>query len=197
MNTQIDLIRHAGPADAEPRFVGQHNDKCVSDKRAMMDALAGERYDIVYSSTLQRAASFARSIARQQHISCKLRASFQDYHYGCWQNQLVSAIVDQNPHAFEQFMLDPEHNAPEGAEEYASFQVRLITQWRKVCQESVGKKVLIVTHGAPMRVLLGSALAVESSTHLRFEVPPACVSRVRLIGEGWPPMLVFHNRASA
>ncbi len=197
--TLIDLLRDGEVAAAElaSSFIGSTDVALTKQGRANMLAQAQQgEWDIVLSSPLKRCASVAKAIAKQQKIPCKIRKSLTEYHYGSWENQAVVKIIQASPALFEAFMQDPFDAPPPKAKPYQEFHDVVLKEWERILKENEGKRILVVTHGGPMRVILGEVLAMRKQSNLRLEVPAACLTRLRSLGTDWPTMLVFHNAQS-
>ncbi len=197
--TIIDLLRDGDidEPDSPSVFSGVTDRALTKVGRAKMLAHAANyRWDAVLSSPLKRCAGVARGIAKKQGISCKIRKELSEYNYGTWENKPVAEVIDQSAQLFEAFMQDPLDSPPPGAAPYQLFLDEVLRVWTDILANYQGKRILVVTHGGPMRLILGEVLAMQKQAHLRIEVPSACFTRIRSLGPDWPTMLVFHNAQS-
>ncbi len=200
--TIVDLLRD-GSIDEEGEyslFTGSTDRKLTKAGKKEMQAQTQQPdpgWDAVISSPLKRCASVAKTVAKKHGIPLKMRKELAEYDYGEWENQPVAQIIQQSSHLFEAFMQDPFDAPPPGAQPYQVFHDAVLKQWESLLKTYEGQHILVVTHGGPMRAILGQVLAMRKQSHLRLEVPAACLSRVRSLGADWPTMLVSHNTQSA
>ncbi|MFT5259931.1 MAG: alpha-ribazole phosphatase [Saprospiraceae bacterium] len=197
--TLVDFLRDGDvfEANASSVFLGATDLPLTKAGRAsMLSSVEGGDWDFVLSSPLKRCASVARAIAKRRGIPCKIKKELAEYHYGSWENQLVSSIISESPQLFEAFMQDPFDSPPPKATPYQAFHDNVLVYWQALLKQYAGQKILVVTHGGPMRSILGEVLAMSKQANLRIEVPAACFTRIRSLGKDWPTMLVFHNAQS-
>jgi broad specificity phosphatase PhoE len=70
---------------------------------------------------------------------------------------------------------------------------RVLQAWKALLNEQMGCHLLVVTHGGPIRVILGDVLGMADAALNKIEVPHASLSRIRIPAGGWPPSLLFHR----
>ena len=74
---------------------------------------------------------------------------------------------------------------------FAAFRERVLAGWTSVLGTEA-QRVLTVTHGGVIRVVVGELLGIPAARLLLLEVPPACRTRIRIPGLGMPT-LVSHG----
>jgi broad specificity phosphatase PhoE len=163
--TTVVLVRH-GETDwnRERRFQGHAdvplNDAGVAQAHELAERLDGERFAAVYTSPLVRAAQTAAIVAARQGLAPQEDAALKEVDLGSWTGLTVSEVEARFP---EGFALWAERRATgwEGGETYDELAARVVPGVQVLADRHRGGKVLVVTHGGPMRALLASALSLH------------------------------------
>jgi broad specificity phosphatase PhoE len=149
--TTILLVRH-GETDwnAERRVQG-HTDRPLNDTglaqaRALAEELAEEALDAVYASDLARAYETARVVAERHALRVEALPELRERDFGTWEGLTDDEVFERYPEA---------RNGPWGdAETRAELVVRIVDAMRRIAVEHPGGRVLVVTHGGPLRAML-------------------------------------------
>ena len=152
MTTTIVLVRH-GETDwnAERRVQG-HTDRPLNETgraqaRALADQLAREQFDAVYSSDLLRAYETARIVAERLGLAVATLRELREKDFGSWEGLTDTVILERFPDARSGAWGDGET-----AEELG---MRVLDALRRIAAAHPGRRVLVVTHGGPVRAVLG------------------------------------------
>lgn len=132
------------------------------------------------SSPLCRCAEFARALARDHGIPVKSDDRLQEMHFGAWEGRSAAELMAAEPKALAGFWNDPIAHPPPGAEALTQFQARTLAAWEAVLDRYRNERILLVTHGGIVRVILCHVLERRLSHVLRLEVAHASVHRVRV-----------------
>ena len=188
----IDLLRHGQPAGGD-RFRGVQDDPLSEiGWQQMRDSVQGmSGWDVVVSSPLKRCAEFAAELAEQYGLDLEIKADFAELAFGDWEGRSYEEIKQSAPQAWQAFFEDPINNTPPGGEPMADFCQRIDAAWDELLEQYKGRHVLVVCHGAVMRVIYRRILNTPMSSLFSIEVPYACLSRIRRHPEG--DRLVFHR----
>jgi broad specificity phosphatase PhoE len=177
--TRIDLLRH-GETLAGNVYLGR-SDALLSEHgyRQMAEALRdAPPYDAVLSSPLARCAEFAKDYARQHKLTLHYDDRFREVDFGTWDGRSAAEIAAADPGALENFWRDPVAFTPPEAEPLLSFQARVLAAWRELPARYPGQRLLLVTHGGVMRVILCHMQQRQLSELLSLSVPHATLHRV-------------------
>lgn len=149
--TTILLARH-GETDwnAERRVQGKTdrplNETGLAQARALADQLAGERLDAIYASDLSRAYDTARVVAQKHALPIEAIPDLRERDFGTWEGLTDEAIFERYPEA---------RNGSWGnAETRQELEARIIDVLRRIAQQHPGGRVLVVSHGGPLRTML-------------------------------------------
>jgi len=168
----LDLLRH-GRTVVDGRYCGRSDIALASDGWAQMWQAVGEQcWDRIVSSPLRRCAGFSQNLALHLGVECSLDARWQELDFGAWENRPLAAL---DPSALEAFWRDPYTHAPPGGESLDSLCTRVrAARDALLADATAGERVLVVTHGGPMRVLL-SAPGASGAELLGLDVPHAAL----------------------
>ncbi|MFH1294882.1 MAG: histidine phosphatase family protein [Candidatus Aenigmatarchaeota archaeon] len=118
--------------------------------RALTKLLAGKGIDIIYCSTLQRAKETLEIIEEEIDASVIFEPLIVERDCGIWAGKSVKEFTEyrvareETIHEFK----------PEGGESFVDVRKRAKVFWDKIRDEHADDTVLILTHGAFMRVLI-------------------------------------------
>lgn len=178
-HTRIDLLRH-GETLAGSVYLGRTDAPLTEHgNRQMADALLNApRYHAVLSSPLVRCAVFAQEYAQRHGLPLHCDARFREMDFGAWDGRSAAEIAAADPGALENFWRDPVACTPPQAEPLLSFQARVLAAWRELPARFPGQRVLLVTHGGVMRIILCHVQQRPLSELLNLSVPHAALHPV-------------------
>lgn len=175
MATHVDLLRHG---DTGQRGFRGHRDDPLTPRgwTQLRAAVVDGEWDAVVASPLQRCAAFARELAQARGLPLRLDPRWREYHFGQWQDMPVETLAREHGAALARFWADPAAHPPPGAEAFADFAARV-----RAAVEALGAhggRVLVVTHGGPIRWLRCRAAGSPASCMSAIEVPHASLHRL-------------------
>lgn len=153
---RIDLLRH-GETVGGIRFHGSLDDPLTEEGfRQMERAVAeGGPWDAIVTSPLSRCAVFAQSLARRLDIPLEVDERLREIHFGDWEGRSYAEVMATAPLALSRFMSDPQRHPPPGGESVEAFRARILAAlWERLKPSNLGRRLLFVTHGGVIRVLL-------------------------------------------
>lgn len=194
MTATIDLIRHGEPVGGT-KYRG-HTDDALSEIgfRQMWDAI-GEAYpwQHIVTSPLRRCAQFAAALSARAGIPVSTDARLKEMSFGQWEGQTPEQVRSASPDAVRRFYENPLNFPPPGGEKLKLFAARVMAAWYELIGSRGGSHVLVVAHGAVIRVVLAHVLDMPLNDLFRLEVDYAAVSRIRVPSDGTRVTVAFHN----
>lgn len=187
----ISLLRH-GEVEGGARFRGGQDDALSAVGWAQLRAASVLAPGIaaVVSSPARRCAAFAQALAAELGgLPLDLSAAFAERHFGDWEGRAAHEIPSAD---LARFWDDPVGYTPPGAEPLADFRRRVLDGWRAL-REGCAANTLVLTHGGVVRVILAQVLGMTDWSGLLVEVPPACMTRVRIPASPGRPSLISHS----
>ncbi len=197
-NITIDLLRHGDVANGM-KLLGKTDEPLTELGWQQMRSVSDNKHPSwhkIISSPLQRCYAFSEEKSNQLLQPLVVDERFQEMDFGEWDGRLLSELYNSDEsEKLIQFMQRPSLNTPPQGEYYDDFKDRVLAAWEELLHSLQKEQVehcLLVTHGGVIRVILSYILGLPSTNLFRFEVPYACLSRVKHY-EGHPSILSFHG----
>jgi alpha-ribazole phosphatase len=151
----ITLLRHGiTKENKERKYIGWM-DVCLDEEALKSDCVSklDGSFDVIYTSDLKRCKETAELVTCSQAIIEDRR--LREINFGLWEGKTYQELKDSQH--YQNWINEPYHtDLPEG-EAFLQFKTRVLQSWREIiaqfCQMQ-NRKILIVTHGGTMRLLL-------------------------------------------
>ena len=172
--TRFDLIRH-GETEGGSRYRGSINDALTPLGWAAMRTALGEEsaWDHIVSSPLYRCADFARNLVERHGLPLVLDARLREIYFGAWEGKTATELLALDADAVTRFWNDPVHYPPPGGEDVRDLQARVLRAWEDMLLHYRGARLLVITHGGPLRIILGHVQKLSLLESLQLEVAHA------------------------
>jgi len=119
---------------------------------------------------LQRCARFAEELAGRLGLPLELQADLQELHFGAWEGQSAAALMETDAQSLGLFWADPYAFTPPQGEPVAEFAGRVLAAVARLQASYAGERVLLISHGGVMRLLLAQARGLPRAQLLNVEV---------------------------
>lgn len=180
--TLLDLIRH-GEVTTKNCFCGSSDVSLTPNGRNQMHAALTKNHadwGAIISSPLARCVDVAQTYSSKHDIPLHVDADIKEIDFGKWEGLTSKEVYEQTPKELEQFWQDPmSHSAPQG-EMFSTFQSRVLNAFKHHTRQHAGGRLLFVTHGGVIRLILAHVLNMPMDALLRLEVPYSSFSQVRI-----------------
>lgn len=195
MHTQIDLLRH-GETEGGEIIRGSIEKPLTPRGHSQMQAQVERVRDTacwqrIVSSPQQRCQPFAEALASTLDVPLQLEPRLREISFGDWEGRRIDELLAENPETLHNFWQDPWRHGPPNGEPMDHFQQRVLAAWAHLLESCRGERVLVVTHGAVIRILLVHVLAAPVHSMQRLQVPFGSLSRIQVGRAG--PQLLFHG----
>lgn len=180
------VVRHGATANnAEGRFTGQ-TDMPMSplglrQAEAVADALAGERFDLIVASDLSRAQMTAEAIMRRAESPFLIDPDLREIAMGAWEGHTFGGVMRKFPEAWERWRVTPEQSAPPGGESVAELRDRAVRALARCLVAHSSGRVLWVTHGGLIGVLLCHVLDIDLTHRGQFRRDNCAITELELL----------------
>ncbi|SEP09175.1 MULTISPECIES: alpha-ribazole phosphatase family protein [unclassified Pseudomonas] len=181
MTLHLDLLRH-GETELGGGLRGSLDD-ALTDKgwEQMREAVAaGGPWDRLVSSPLQRCARFTEQLGVRLDLPVHLDKDLQELHFGAWEGCSAAALMDTDAEALGRFWADPYAFTPPGGEPVLEFSKRVLAAVERLTVAYAGERVLLVSHGGVMRLLLAQARGLPREQLLNVEVGHGALFSLRV-----------------
>ncbi|VAX03975.1 Alpha-ribazole-5'-phosphate phosphatase [hydrothermal vent metagenome] len=182
MTASIDLLRHGEPVGG-PRYRGRTDDPLsgrgwLQMHRAVSALGPWQRID---SSPLRRCRDFAERLARHQGLPLQVDTQMTEIDFGRWEGLTAAQLMRHDAEALGNFWRDPVSHTPHGGETLTDFRDRIIDAWQRLLHGlPQDGRLLLVSHGGAIRILLHHILGIPLLKLQQIEVPYGCLSRIHV-----------------
>ncbi|WP_315451711.1 histidine phosphatase family protein [uncultured Selenomonas sp.] len=196
--TEIIIIRHGETEwNQTGRFQG-HSDVPLSETgRAQAEALgrnlALDHVDVIYASDLTRALETATPLAARFGLTVTPDPLLRELNFGAWEGQSFNDVNAENPDAMKQFYNDPERAGIPHSEPFPDFQKRVAGRVREIVAEQRGKRIVIVSHGASIRILFADILAMPIRSIWHISQFNTAVNKIRFEDDGFAVVTLMND----
>jgi broad specificity phosphatase PhoE len=160
-------------------------------------------WDGILTSPLARCADFGRALSRRLGIPLCLDPRLAEMDFGAWEGRTAAELMEQDGNALRRFWSDPMTYSPPGGESLPVFRDRVLSFWRDLIDpvrspsegqpslpgnpigpsgRRLGERVLIISHGGVIRVILCEMLGHPLERLLELEVGHASLLPIRREG---------------
>ncbi len=171
MTLRLDLLRH-GETELGGGLRGSLDDALTEKGWTQMRAavIEGGPWDRLVSSPLQRCARFAAELGDQLNLPVQLDKDLQELHFGAWEGQSAAALMETDADALGLFWADPYSFTPPQGEPVSDFSTRVLAAVARLHSAYAGERILLISHGGVMRLLLAQARGLPREQLLNVEV---------------------------
>lgn len=196
--TEIIIIRHGETEwNQSGRFQG-HSDVPLSEEgRAQAEALGRnlivDQVDVIYASDLIRAMETAAPLAARFGLKVIADPLLRELNFGAWEGRSFTEVNADSPDTMKEFYRDPERAAIPESEPFPDFQKRVAGRVREIAAAECGKRVVIVSHGASIRILLADLLSMPIRSIWHISQLNTAVNRIRFEDDGFAIVTLLND----
>lgn len=185
MTLHLDLLRH-GETELGGGLRGSLDDALTAKGWAQMReaVLARGPRDRLVSSPLQRCARFAEELGARLNLPVSLEQDLQELHFGAWEGQSAVQLMETDAEALGLFWADPYSFTPPDGEPVEAFSQRVRDAVLRLHQLYAGQRVLLISHGGVMRLLLAQARGLPREQLLNVEAGHGGLFSLRVEADG-------------
>ncbi|BFM21109.1 histidine phosphatase family protein [Gilvimarinus japonicus] len=169
---QIDLLRH-GECEGGAIFRGSM-DVALTEKgwQQMQNGLAelNAGWSRIVSSPLIRCARFAEALANNTGLPLERQNDVREICFGEWEGQSVERIWREQSQLCNAWSRDPDTTTPPGGEPFTQFRARVLKALTTLEQHYPQERLLMVTHGGVIKLLLTEALGTGAAGMMQLNV---------------------------
>mgnify|MGYP001008811203 CR=1 FL=1 len=196
--TEIIIIRHGETEwNKTGRFQG-HSDVPLSEEgRAQAEALGKnlvvDHVDAIYASDLTRAMETAAPLAERFGLPVIPDPQLRELNFGAWEGRNFNDVNAENPDAMKNFYNDPEQANIPDSENFTDFQRRVAGRVREIAAQERGKRIVIVSHGASIRILLANLLSMPIRSIWHLSQLNTAVNKIRFEDDGFAIVTLMND----
>lgn len=196
--TEIIIIRHGETEwNKTGRFQG-HSDVPLSAEGRAQAAMLGENLavdhvDMIYASDLTRAMETAAPLAQRFGLEVISDPQLRELNFGAWEGRNFNDVNAENPNAMKNFYTDPEQADIPESEPFPEFQRRIAGRVREIVAQERGKRIVIVSHGASIRILLADLLSMPIRSIWHLSQLNTAVNKIRFEDDGFAVVTLMND----
>ena len=196
--TEIIIIRHGETEwNKTGRFQGHSDVPLSAEGRAQAAALGKnlvvDHVDAIYASDLTRAMETAAPLAQRFGLEVISDPLLRELNFGSWEGRNFNDVNAENPNAMKNFYTDPEQADIPESEPFPEFQRRVAGRVREIVAHERGKRVVIVSHGASIRILLADLLSMPIRSIWHISQLNTAVNKIRFEDDGFAIVTLMND----
>ena len=196
--TEIIIIRHGETEwNKTGRFQGHSDVPLSAEGRAQAEALgrnlAVDHVDAIYASDLTRAMETAAPLAQRFGLEVISDPQLRELNFGAWEGRNFNDVNAENPNAMKNFYTDPEQADIPESEPFPEFQRRIAGRVREIVAQERGKRIVIVSHGASIRILLADLLSMPIRSIWHLSQLNTAVNKIRFEDDGFAVVTLMND----
>lgn len=196
--TEIIIIRHGETEwNKTGRFQGHSDVPLSAEGRAQAAALgrnlALDHVDAIYASDLTRAMETAAPLAKRFGLEVISDPLLRELNFGAWEGRNFNDVNAENPNSMKNFYTDPEQADIPESEPFPEFQRRVAGRVREIVAQERGKRIVIVSHGASIRILLADILAMPIRSIWHISQLNTAVNKIRFEDDGFAIVTLMND----
>ena len=199
MSTRVFLVRHGATVlSAEDRFAGAV-DVLLSDEgrnqaRHLGTRLAHEDLAAVYASPMKRTMETAALASEPHGLTVQPIDAIREIAHGRWEGMNRKDVEREFKTEYERYEEDPFTFAPVGGESGLQVTARALPALLDLVLKNDGKKFLVVSHKATIRLLLSSLLGFDPRKYRdRLDQAPAALNILDFKDVGQARLTLFND----
>jgi broad specificity phosphatase PhoE len=166
---------------AEDRFAGSTDVELSDEGRAqaarLAERLATEDLAAVYASPMGRTRETAAILAASHGLEVQTRDGLREIDHGRWEQMTRSEVESRYAEEYAAWEADPFTFAPQGGEAGITVMARALPVLRDIVVRHQGRKVVVVSHKATIRLVISSFLGIDERGYRdRLDQSPASLN---------------------
>lgn len=185
----LGFLRHGEVAGAAHVYRGRSDAPLTPRGREQMHAAlaAMPAWGSIVSSPARRCLDFAREIAAERGMACRVDPDWQELDFGAWEDLRPDEAAARDAAAHAAFVRDPRRCAPPAGETLDALDARVAAALDRL-GERARAPTLVVTHAGAMRAVLAQVLGLTDAHRARVALTPGSSFVVSWLA-GVPPLL--------
>ena len=188
--TRVIAVRHGQTEwNVQARIQGQGDSDLtaegVAQARSLAQRLAAEKFDVLVSSDLGRAAATAQAIAERCGKPVVLDARLRERHFGAGEGMTYEEVDSAYPGAFARIRnVDPDFVIP-GGESRRQFHDRVRGAFDCLAATHEGGTIVVVTHGGVLATFFRHVHGIPLEVAHPIAITNASYNVLRHDGASW------------
>ena len=194
------LLRHGQtPLSTERRFAGRGDIPLTEtgvQQAAQAAAMLAQRgrIDLVLTSPLARTRQTAAAVAERTGAPIAVDDDLAETDFGSWEGLTFAEVMERWPEQMKEWLRDAD-KAPPGGESFAAVGQRVEAALTRLLTDHSGKRVVVVSHVTPIKLLVCRALLAPTAALFRMHLDVASLTEAVWFPDG-PALLRSLNETA-
>lgn len=138
--------------------------------------------DKIYASAALRTVQTAQCISKLFKQDFEVLDELCPRRYGCWSGLTFEQIESKYPQALEHLHENPCSYCPTNGETIVEFNKRIAKVVKKIVNENIGNRVIIVTHPDVIQSAISNAIKVPAKHQAKFYIKTGSATQISYFG---------------
>lgn len=190
MRTSVWLVRHGQTRfNRERRYQSRANspltDYGLRQTQALAELLRRIPFGVALVSPTERTQHAAEAIlAGRSGVTVRVDGAWAETDHGSWEGLTYREVLARYPAQARARWADGLHGRAAGGESLAEVYTRVGEAWRALLRDHQGGRVLVVTHGTPIQLVLCSSFGLAPTQHWHWRIDLGSVTCLDVYGAG-------------
>lgn len=167
--------------------------------QAQAEAVAGELHlrggaDLIVASPLLRTRETAAAIAAAIDAPVVFEDDLRECSFGEWDGLTFAEVQDRWGSTVDDWLASSSV-APPGGESFETCAKRVEAARRRIVESNPGRRVIVVAHVTPIKLLVASAVGAPIGSLYRMELNPCSITTLSWFSDGNSSMFSFSETA--
>lgn len=177
------LVRHGESTwNAVGRIQGRQ-DPALSDLGRRQAAALGRSLrpvalDSVYTSPQQRARLTAQAVVEHRQLSVTVDPDLAEIDHGAWEGLTEAEVARRFAASYATWLSRPAATQMPQGEHFAALRDRVRSAWQRILAEDPGRRILVVSHDLPLKVIIADVLGLDLNHVGRLAIANGAISVV-------------------
>jgi broad specificity phosphatase PhoE len=144
--------------------------------------------DRIYTSSSLRAVQSAQMITKVFKKDLEILDGLHSRRRGVWSGLTFEQIENEHPQMLEQFLSNPCSYCPEGGETITDFNTRVLTIIKKIVEENIGNRVIIVAGYDVIQSAISQAIQLPAKNQNSVYIKTGSATQISYF-ENWASLL--------
>lgn len=182
--THLDVLRHGRVLTPNLFCAASHEPLSTEGWQQLCATTVHYKPDQILCSPSLRCAQFAQAFSAKHALALQIEPRLQEMNFGDWIGKTSQELWETDPTAMQQLWSEPLSFIAPNGEPMRDFIQRVTAAWSDLTINYAGQRILLITHGGVIRVLLAQSLGIDYAQTLRFELGYGQAACFRVYADG-------------
>ncbi|HBH48196.1 MAG TPA: histidine phosphatase family protein [Bacteroidales bacterium] len=188
--TKITIVRHGETKWNVAMKLQGHQDSALTKNgirqaEQVSHALKDRRFDVIYSSDLNRALKTAQTINTHFNLEIKSDPNLRERAFGVMEGLTREEIAEKYPDLFHIYMHRNSIEPVPGGESLIEFSERVIKAIETIVSVNSEKEILVVAHGGVLDCIIRKIFNMQPHERRSFTLQNSSINKISIENGKW------------